>query len=297
MTAVEQANSRTVTYDQGNPVGIREYYCYPYATEANVLALFGTLLPAKLDPWPTGQVGTPGVTLLLRDFDITRDPAVPEGWRVRLMYKDGTGKTISAFKRLQPNDDNYVTLRLSSEGRFVDMYRQFKTDREFRTVVTLKTDSEYRPLFKPDSPNADIGGIKVDIAGTPATVVMPVQRMVVDITTTIFPKLEYFRPFLGTRNIDYILGILPYQGALMGAEASQMQPGRWTISLNIEVDKYYFLRQAPMRNASGYVITDEGGDTTAQSRGQAKQVAWFQMYSEVSYFKEIHPALTSAFLP
>ena len=297
MSAVEQANSRTVTYDQGNPVGTREFYCYPYATEREVLALFGNLLPGKLTPWPTGTVGTPPVTLLLRDFDITRDPSVPEGWRVRLIYKDGTGKTISPWLRLQPNDDDYVSLRMSSEGRFVDMYRQFKTDKEFKTAAFAKTDREYRPKYRPDQPIADIGGTKVDIAGTPATIVMPIQRMVVDITTTIFPQLRYFRAFLGTRNIEYFLGIDAYQAVLMGAEASQMQPGRWNISLNIEVDKYYFLRQAPMRNASGYVITDEGGDTTAQSRGQAKQVAWFQMYGEVSYFTDIHPALKRAFVP
>jgi hypothetical protein len=298
MSAVEQANSRTVAYEQGNPIGTREFYCYPYDTEQDVLALFGTLLPTKLSAWPTGPVGTPPVTLVFRDFDITRDPNVEGGWHVRLIYKDGSGTVVSAWNRLQPNDDGYVTLRLSSEGRFMDMWRQFDTDDEFQQAVFSKTDLRYRPLFAPDRPLADIGGRKIDIAGTAATVVVPVQRMVVDITTTIWPKLQFFRRFLGTRNNTAFLGCDPYSAVLMGAEASQMQPGRWIVSLNIEVDKYYFLRQAPMRNASGYVITDDGdGGSNSLGRGQAKQVAWFQMYAEVTKFQDIHPALQAAFLP
>jgi hypothetical protein len=298
VSAVEQTTSRTITYDQGNPVGTRVFYCYPYDTEQDILALFGPLLPLKLAPWPTGPVGTPPVTLVFRDFDITRDPNVEGGWHVRLIYKDGSGETISSFRRLQPNDDGYVTLRLSSEGRFMDMWRQFKTDGDFRAALLLKTDSNYIPRYPPDRPLADIGGSRIDIAGTPATVVVPIQRMIVDITTTIWPKLQYFRKFLGTRNDYPFLGCDPYTAVLMGAEASQMQPGRWIVSLNFEVDKYYFLRQAPMRNASGYVITDDGdGGNTSLGRGQAKQVAWFQMYAEVTKFQDIHPALAVSWLP
>lgn len=292
MSAVEQVNSRTVNYESGNPVGVREFYCYPYATEQDVIALFnGVNMPYKLDPWPTGPVGQPPVTLVFRDWDITRDPDVQQGWRVRLMYRDGTGEILTPT--LQPNDNNYISVRLSSEGRFVDAWRQWSTDAEFNSVILAKTTFDLLPLHRVGTPSSDIGGTKIDIAGYPTSIMRPVQRMVVDITTTIFPQLRYLRRYLGTRNDRIFIGAAAYTAVFTGAEASQMQPGRWSLSLNFDVDDQYHLQQVVARNASGYAQTDDGGDTSALSSGQAKIVSWVQPFPRTSTFSDIHPALTN----
>jgi len=293
MAVTELATSRTITYDQGNPVGIREFYCHPYSTEGFVMSLFGTLLPGKFSPWPSVSANmgsTPSVTLVARDYEITRDPNVPQGWNVRVIYKDGTGERTT-YNTLQPNDDNYATYRLSTEGRFVDMWRQWTTDAALRAVVIAKTDANYVPRFGILDAQSDIGGTKIDVAGTPTSVIVPMQRLIVDITTVQFPALRFFRPFLGTRNKTIFLGCDIGTAVCLGADATEMQPSRWKISLSFEVDKYYHLKQVALRNAAGYVELYQDGDTTAVGRGQAARVAWVQPHPEMTEFKDIHPAL------
>lgn len=291
MSAVEQANSRTVNYEAGNPVGMRTYYCYPYDTSSDVEALIGTLMPGKFSPWPTGPVGNPSVYLILRDWTITRDPQVEGGWHVTLMYRDGTGEVLKPG--LQPNDDNYVNLRLSSEARLVDAWRQWITQAEFDSIILNKTYPEVRPIYRPGTEASDIGGTKIDIAGNPTSVMRPVQRMIVDITTTRFPQLRFLRGFLGKRNRTPFLGTDPYTAVFTGGEASQMQPGRWIVSLNFDVDQQYHLQQVVARNASGYAQTDSGGETTALTTGQAAIVSWVQPFPMVADFRLIHPALSN----
>lgn len=291
MAIIELATSRTITYDQGNPVGIREFHVSPYETEADVDYLIGTTLPGKFAKWPNGVgFGTPLVGIILRDYTITRDPNIPKAWHVRLIYKDGEGESTTSLAR-QPNDDGYATYRLSTEGRFVDMWRQWTTDAALRAVVLAKTDENYVPRYSILDTLSDIGGQKIDVAGTPTSVVVPMQRLVVDITTIDFPALRFFRPFLGTRNRNPFVGCDPATAVCLGADASEMQPGRWKVSLTFEVDKYYHLKQVPVRNAAGYVELDQGGDTNALGRGQAARVAWVQPYPEMTRFEDIHPAL------
>jgi len=293
MAIIELATSRTITYDQGNPVGIREFHVSPYDTEADVdrLILVGALLPGKFSRWPSAfLIGYPQVKLIMRDYVITRDPNVPKAWHVRFIYKDGSGEQTT-YTNLQPNDENYATYRLSTEGRFVDMWRQWPSDDALRAVVIRKTDANYVPLYSINDTLSDIGGQKIDVAGTPTSVIVPMQRLIVDITTTAFPALRFFRRFLGTRNKYEFLGCDLATVVFLGADATEMQPSRWKLSLSFEVDKYYHLKQVPIRNASGYVELDQGGDTNALGRGQAARVAWVQPYPEMTKFNDIHPAL------
>lgn len=293
MAIIELATSRTITYDQGNPVGIREFHVSPYDTEADVDVLIksGQFLPGKFAAWPNAyRIGFPEVRIVMRDYVITRDPNVPKAWHVRFIYKDGTGEN-TVYTPLQPNDNNYATYRLSTEGRFVDMWRQWTTDAALRAVVLAKTDANYVPWRSVLDANADIGGTKIDVAGTPTSVIVPMQRLIVDITTTQFPALRFFRPFLGTRNKTVFLGCDVGTAVCLGADAAEMQPSRWKISLSFEIDKYYHLKQVPMRNAAGYVELDQGGDTNALGRGQAARVGWVQPHPEMTEFRDIHPAL------
>lgn len=294
MPIIELNNSRTISYQEGNPVGIREFHVFPYISESAVQALFGNGLPAKFSEWPTLSVSMnvpPTVRLVAKDYEITRDLNVTDAWHVRVIYKDGTGPLLKP--NLQPADDGYLNLRLSSEARLVDAWRQYNTNASFVAALNAKTDDSYRPLFAVGTPQSDICGVKIDVAGYPTSIMRPIQRVIVDITTTQFPSLKDLRIFLGTRNVYTFLGIEPHTAVFTGGEASQMQPGRWILSLNFDVDYQYHLQQVVGRNASGYAQTDAGGESTALTTGQAAIVSWVQPFPRVTNHKNIHPALAS----
>ena len=295
MPIIELTTSRTITYDQGNPVGIREFHVSPYDTEADIDVLInnGALLPGKFSLWPNAyRIGFPAVRIVMRDYVITRDPNVPRAWHVRFIYKDAT-REPTTYHNLQPNDDGYVTYRMSTEGRFVDMWRQWITHQSLMAAVVAKTDANYVPRYGINDSMSDIGGQKIDVAGTPTSVVVPIQRIIVDITTVRFPSMIRFNTYLGSKNKTIFLGCETATVVFMGADASEMQPGRWKVSLSFEVDKFFHLKQVPIRNASGYVELDQGGDTNALGRGQAARVAWVQPYPMIMDFKNIHPALAN----
>lgn len=288
----------TYSYNEGNPVIVRKAYAYPYDDEAYVrteLRKFEDfyVVPNNL------RYGLPQdnvIRLGLRDVEIVADPNVTKGWFVTSTYKDITGRRLNIDPK-QPNDDNYVTMRMSTEGRFVDMFRQYYSEDEFRTAVRLKTDARINPRYGPFDAEADIGGAKIDIAGTPTSVVMPMQRIIVDITTTQFPNMKRLRKFLGARNGGPFLGMEAFTAVCQGMEAAEMQIGRWKLSINFEIDKHFHLRQVPMRNAAGYVELDQGGDTNALGRGQAARVIFVQPYPEIEFFEEMHPALSRVRTP
>jgi len=289
MPLTELATSPQYSYNEGNPVVTVSLYGYPYDDEDDVRADITKFDRYSGSPF-AGLRDDPPITLIIRDVQIAKDPNNRRGWLVTLIYKDGTGQPTTYPKR-QPNDDGYGTFRLSSEGRFVDMWRQWPSDDALRAVVVRKTDANYVPLYSINDTLSDIGGQKIDVAGTPTSIVVPMQRLIVDITTTKMPALRYFRRFLGTRNKYDFLGCDLATVVFLGADATEMQPSRWKISLSFEVDKYYHLKQVPVRNASGYVELDQGGDTNALGRGQAARVAWVQPYPEMTNFRDIHPDL------
>jgi hypothetical protein len=285
----ELSTSPQYSYNEGNPVVTVNLYGYPYDYENDVRKDL-TKFDLYQSTTRSGLPQDPPMTLALRDVQITKDPNNRRGWFVSLIFKDLTGRRLNIDPR-QPNDDGYVTMRMSTEGRFVDTFRQWMTETEFLTAVRLKTDARKNPLYGPFEAQADIGGKKIDIAGTPTSVVMPMQRIVVDITTTQFPQMRFLRKFLGARNGGSFLGCEAFTAVCQGMEASEMQPGRWKLSINFEIDKHLHLKQVPMRNAAGYVELDHGGDTNALGRGQAARVIWVQPYPEVEFFEEMHPAL------
>lgn len=292
MPFTELATSSNHSYNEGNPVVTRNFYAYPYDSEGDVRGDITKFQPLYIgsDNLRSGLPADPNFALILRDVQITKDPNNQRGYFVTLIYKDGTGQRTT-YAPLQPNDDGYATYRLSAEGRFVDMWRQWTTDAALRAVVLAKTDENYVPRYSINDTLSDIGGQKIDVAGTPTSVIVPMQRLIVDITTTAFPALRFFRRFLGTRNKYEFLGCDLATVVFLGADATEMQPSRWKLSLSFEVDKYYHLKQVPVRNASGYVELDQGGDTNALGRGQAARVAWVQPYPEMTKFNDIHPAL------
>lgn len=293
MTFVEINTSRTISYQQGEPVGIREFYGYPYNTEKEVFNAMGLFpLPRKWDLWPSIDIFDPNVILRLVDYEIVRDPDVKGGWRIKCVYRETT--LTSATQQRLPADDGFADVRLNVETRFEDTWRQFASQNIIDEAVARICDSALVPKYAPGTPESDIGGVKVDVAGTPTFISRPLQKVTIDITTTIRPSLRELEAYLGSRNLTAFFGIPKNHGVFVGFDQSRASLGKYRLTMQIDVDRYYHLRQVVARNAAGYPILDQGGDTNALSTGQAKIVSWVQPFRDTLEWRRLHPALDGA---
>lgn len=297
MAIIELTNSRHVSKSNGIPVGVREFHVHPYANEQQVLALCdGVNLPAKYSRWPdtggTGRLGfNPTAILAAIDFDIVRDPEVTQAWRVTVTYRDTTGTLIREGRA--PGEEGYITMRASAEARFVDEWRQFYDSEDFRqNFERVCFPNSARPQFRVGSPDSDIGGNKIDIAGHPTSVIRPVQRIILDITTYIIPDFKEISDYLGARNSLQFLNAAPLSMVFVGADMATIGNAKYQLTLNFVIDKYYHLKQVVNRTISGYAETDANFAGAAQTAGQAKTVSFVQPFPREFPLQGIHPALS-----
>lgn len=287
MPITELTTSRTISYNSGSPVGIREYYAYPYATEGLVLAEFaGGALPNKLDPWPSGGFFTPQVGLYVHDFTLRHDPNVQQGWFVTVTYREWVDATITP--NLLPNDAGYITMRLSMEAQFEDAWRQWPSaDALEQEAGSNKLDDFQRPLFAIGTQDSDIGGTKIDVAGNGVSVMTHKQRMQVEVMSNLRPQPSTFRQFLGTRNLSSFLGCPRGTAVFVGAEATMTTPGKWQLTFNFDIDYYYHLKQAAKRYPNGSAVLDLEQGSDGNQVGHAKIVSWVQPFPIGTEFRNI----------
>lgn len=288
MAITELANSRTISYNSGSPVGIREYYAHPYATEQLVLDEFTAgNLPNKLDPWPSNGFFTPNVGLYVHDFALRHDPSVQNGWFVTITYREWVDATITA--NLLPNDAGYITMRLSMEAQFEDAWRQWPTsDALEQQAGANKLDDFQRPLYAVGTLNSDIGGIKIDVAGNGVSIMVHKQRMQLDVTSNFRPNPSTYRQYLGTRNLTPFMNCPRGTAVFVGAEASMPTPGKWQIAFNFDVDYYYHLKQVPKRHPNGSVVLEAVAEGS-EGVGNARIVSWVQPFPIGTEFRNIIP--------
>lgn len=287
MAITERTTSRRITYNNGAPVGIREFHVYPYPTEASVIALLdGVNLPAKLSPWPIGLSFTPAVGLVVYDFEIIRDPVTPQAWTVNIVYRERGDNVLTPD--LSPNDAGYVNMRMSAEVRGEDAWRQWFSKTEQDLTRTL-LDQFYRPIYAVGDPAGDIGGIKIDVAGHPTTILRYTQTMQLELITNALPRPGFYNTYLGTRNVSTFVNCELGSTLFTGADASQVSPGKWQVIFNFAVDFFFHLKQLPKRQLNGYVELDLGF-VGGISTGQAKVVSYVQPFPQVTEFRDLDRA-------
>ena len=291
MAITELTNSRTISYNSGSPVGVREYYAYPYATEKLVLdEIAASNIPNKLDPWPSSGFFTPAVGLYVHDFAIRHDPNVPEGWFVTITYREWVDATITPT--LLPNDAGYITMRLSMEAQFEDAWRQWPSSDDLEQQAgTNKLDDFQRPLFAVGTLNSDIGGTKIDVAGAGVSVMTFKQRMQLEVSSNIRPQPNTYRQFLGTRNLTPFIGCARGTAVFVGAEAVMPTPGKWQITFGFDVDYYFHLKQIPKRHPNGSVVLEPVAEGS-EGVGNARIVSWVQPFPIGTEFRNIIPYFT-----
>lgn len=293
MAIIELATSRRITYGSGQPVGIREYHAEPYADESLILAQIGVGLPAKLSLWPSAGFFTPGVDLRVFDYEIARDPQVPDAWTVRIIYREMGLDPITPT--LAPNDVGYISMRTSVEGEFVDAWRQWNDDESLEAQAGgSRLDAFARPLYSVGTQDGDIGGVRIDVAGNPQSVIAHKQKIQLELTSNTRPDPNRYRQYLGVRNKTPFLGCPVGTCVFIGAEGAITSPGKWQITFNFDVDFFYHLKQTPKRNPNGSVLLDVGsGESGAQGTGQAKIVSWVQPFPIVKDLRGINQYFVS----
>lgn len=295
MAITELTTSRRITYGSGQPVGVREYHVYPYATEGDALALIGAVggLPGKLSAWPSSGFFLPSADLRVFDYEIQRDPNVQQAWIVRITYRELGLDPITP--NLAPNDVGYISMRTTIESQFEDAWRQWNTAEALEAQAGgPKLDEAARPRYAVGTVDSDIGGIRIDVAGNPTSVVRHSQRIQLELMSNTRPDPNRYRQYLGTRNSKTFLGCPVGTAVFTGAEGAITSPGKWALTFNFDVDYFYHLKQVPKRHPNGSIVLDVGsGETGAEGTGQAKVVSWVQPFPIVTEFRDINTYFAS----
>lgn len=289
-TVTELITSRTINYNTGVPVGVREFHVTDCAGEQEILSLFnGVDLPKKLDQWstpssPVSSYGlfSPEVNLVVFDFEIRRDPNQYAAWYVRIIYRELGEDAIT--RDLAPGDVGYITMRSSFEATFTDTWRQWATDDELDAIkeAVLYQSRPGVPFYRPGTQSSDIGGTKIDVSGYPTSVPHYKQKILLELVSDFRIFANSIRQYIGTRNDVRFLDVDPGFCVFVGAEAAIMSPGKWQHTYNFEVDYYMHLVQQPARTPHGDVILDG-------SNGQAQIVSWVQPFTRLTSFQSINP--------
>jgi hypothetical protein len=285
MAITELTTSRRIAYGSGQPVGVREYHVHPYPTEADVLALFAAgQLPNKLDAWPSAGYFTPAVDLRAFDYEIVRDPNVQEAWTVRITYREQGPDPLTP--RLTPNEAGYISMRTSIEAQFEDAWRQWKSTDDLNGVSIPKLDDFFRPLYPIGTLDSDIGGIPIDVAGNPTSVMKHVQRIQLELVSPFRPSANIYRTYLGTRNLSTFLDCPRGTIVFTGVEGAISSPGKWSLTFNFDVDFFYHLKQVPKRHPNGSVVLDVADGEDA-APAHAKVVSWVQPFPIGTEFRNM----------
>ena len=292
MAVRELTSSRNISFNEGQPTGIREFHCHPYATELDVIDLtINGSLPQKMEAWPSSiqeVFPVPGSELRVFDYSIRRDPNVTQAWIVTVTYRQRSADaTVDSGYRLTPNLPGSATIRLDHMAKYEDAWRQWASTQEIESNARLLDENQV-PRYAPFSAESDIGGRKIDAAGYPTSVLRHTTKLTIDQIGSDRPSFE--PNIIGTRNSTTFLGYGKGTIVFVGASAVELPNGFFNISYNFELDWFFHLKQIPKRQANGYVVLDlpaNADDVTAT--GQAKFVSYHQPYPRVAEFRTISP--------
>lgn len=283
MAIRELTSSRNITYNEGQPIGIREFHCHPYVTEADVVALIGAIggLPGKMAPWPVGTFPLGESVLRVFDHAIRRDPNVTQAWIVTVTYRQRSpGASLRPGLGVTPQQPGAATIRLDYNAQFEDAWRQWPTTDDLRASFAV-LDGNQVPRFAQFTPESDIGGRKIDTAGYPTSVLRHTARLTVDVLDLYEPSFGL--ELIGTRNNREFLRFPQGTVLFMGCSALELPTGLYNASYEFNVDFLFHLKQIPKRQANGYVVLDLPGNPDDQmATGQAKVVSYVQPYPIVT---------------
>lgn len=251
---LEQMESRSYSSTGGKTSGSRTFVVYDDATPITQPAsiTFGSNgMPASGDLFP-GET-----ELFAQDFTVSHIPDSSYTWRVVWNYTPTGGGGQQTQNN--PSEPGYLQVSIEYSAQFKDFYRN-------NPGLRMQSGT-------PDE--ADIGGAKIDSGGTPLSVLVMQQRLVLEETvesTTVQRRSTAIRLAVGRRNLKIFygaqIGTLVYEGA----SARRISLNAYSLSHRFMYDEFYHMAQSAQKNANREVITD----TDVLRR--ATNVRWIQPY-------------------
>ena len=241
----ELNSSRKYLNNEGKPRSEREFVVVDAASEAAVVALFGSTLPGEYENYPN-DAGLP-YDMLAFDYSITKEPNAVNTWRVTMRYRAEIG-AVPAFNNptsplLEPNEVGYRTARLSMSAEFKDQFRKFDSV----ALMQAKCTSAFE--------GADIGGTSVDVNGHMLSVLAHKQNITILITDQFLPDAQQIASQIGTRNNKPFLNYPANSVVFAGCNAETVpEVGRNSIEYNFVFDQAYHFIQYPVRGEGGSPI-------------------------------------------
>ena len=289
---IELATSRRIAYNNGSPVGTREFTVTGCSDEAAVYALFKTdgeppaNLPNKFSAYPSLSGLVPSIRLVALDFDLRKDENVLDKWLVSITYREvtlsGTGPVPAPLTQLAPNDEGYLTVRGRTEGGFIEGWRLHDTASEWNYYYSTKTTVGL-PIYNVGDEASDIGGRKIDVNGRPVSIETVREQITVDVTLGYIPNVELIRTLASTRNQSSFLGIPAGSVLFKGATWSNIAPGKWSVSYEFAADNFSHLIQTAL----------EVDGKPVKERGQAKIVSWVQPFPRLAEHRDLNQYLSA----
>lgn len=249
-TVRELLESRSVAKKGGRLTANRSFHVWdessPIQTPSRVISAFGSQgLPQYGEQFPESA------SLFARDYDIALVSGHNDLWIVRWEYAEleiGGGVPIP---EVEPGQPNYVEIAAS-----ITMTR-FPIWRSLPEALMLAHVSTNAPQTYPNGDmvsQVDIGGVPVDVNGEPVDQVIGQVEITINEIVPGIPNLSGAFAYLWKRNSTRFLNAPIGQLVYTGVNVNRVGVNLFQYSHKFALDRNWWLRQVPIRNALGDVV-------------------------------------------
>lgn len=258
---IEKMDSRSISDQSGPKTGVRRFFVYDDSVSISLpsqitfgdgtLPAFGEVFPGEEDIFATY-------------FSVDPVPDSAYTWEVVWTYTAGLNQELPDT---DPTTPGYVEFSVEYGGVFKDAWRAGPT--AWTTAYA----------------GTDIGGTKIDQAGSPISIFVPQQRLVWTETITT-ASLTSRQPTIvgavGKRNSSVFYGAA--EGTLLyeGASASRVSALTMQLVHRFFYDRYLHAEQSPAMNGQRQVDVQ-----LFSSIWRATTVRWVQPFPDVADFNSL----------
>ncbi len=264
--AIETLASRDYSVSNGQTTASRSFVCYDDTTAITapitIIDNFGSTLPAIGDFFPESLVAK------ATSYAITKREGTDQ-WELTWNYSSSQSET----EEKQPLEIGYVEVSVDYSAQFDDSYRDF---------ATLPTDG--LPTVE-----ADIGGNRVDICGSPLSLLRFKTDFSVTETIDYSTYINLIQPkvfaAIGKRNSAVFQGAPRGTVVYRGASLRRIGVSLWQLSHSMQYDGFFHLIQVPIRDTNGDIRLK----TFNLGYSQAETIFHRQPFPSYSNFSVISP--------
>lgn len=258
---IEKMDSRSISDQAGPKQGIRRFWVYDDTGSITLpsqitfgdgtLPAFGEVFPGEEDIFATY-------------FSIDPVPDSAYTWEVVWTYTPGLNQELPDT---DPTTPGYVEFSVEYGGVFKDAYRAGAN------------------AWSTTYAGTDIGGARVDQAGSPVSVFVPQQRLVVTetITTASLPiRQPSIAIMVGKRNSTEFYGAAAGTLLYEGASGSRVSALTMQLVHRFFYDRYLHAEQSPAMNPDRQVDIELNNSVF-----RAKTVRWVQPFPDIADFNSL----------